>query len=102
MSEVRRNESEKRTFQEQFAHLSERIFNAGLLIRVGGATEKSFRKTEMLESQEEANNVPIHLYDADKKIILIHFVRRMKKKITFCSQALRRIFSATMSNHAYT
>ena len=45
-----------KTLQVQFAHLSERINTAGLLIRVGGATERSFRKMELLEFEEQEEN----------------------------------------------
>ena len=49
-----------RTLQVEFAHLWEWINTAGLLIRVGGATERSFRKIELLEfEEEEENNAPI-------------------------------------------
>ena len=46
-----------KTLQVQLAHLSERrINNAGLLNRVGGATESSFRKMDLLEFEEEEEN----------------------------------------------
>ena len=45
-----------KTLQVQFAQLSERINTAGLLIRVGGATERSFRKMELLKFEEEEEN----------------------------------------------
>ena len=49
-----------KTLQVQFAHLPERIEIAGLLIRVGGATGRAFRKMELLEfEEEEENNAPI-------------------------------------------
>ena len=55
-----------KTLQVQFEHLSERINTAGLLIRVGGATERPFRKKELLESEEEEeNNAPIDIADDD-------------------------------------
>ena len=51
----------------KFAHLSERINTGGLLIRVGGATERSFRKTELLEfEKKEENNAQIDFDDEDK------------------------------------
>ena len=54
-----------KTLQVKFAHLSERIKTVGLLIRVGEATERSFRKMELLEFEdEEENNAAIDLdYD---------------------------------------
>ena len=47
-----------KTLQVQFAHLSEWINTAGLLIRVGGSTERSFKKIEVLEFEEE-EEIPI-------------------------------------------
>ena len=47
------------------AHFSERIKTAGLLIRVSGATEKSFRKMELLEFEEEEKIAPIDIDDGD-------------------------------------
>ena len=60
MSEVTKNRMKLKTPQVQFEHLLERINSAGLLIRVGGATEWSCRKMELLEfEEEEENNAPI-------------------------------------------
>ena len=42
-----------KTLQVQFAHLSERTNTEALLVGVGGATERSFRKIELLEIEEE-------------------------------------------------
>ena len=54
------------TLQIQFAHLSERINTEGLLIRVRGATERCFRKMELLDfEEEEENNAPIDIDDVD-------------------------------------
>ena len=36
-----------KTLQAQFVHLSEKINSTGFFIRVGGATERSFRKMEL-------------------------------------------------------
>ena len=59
----RKVESEIKTLKVQLKHLSKRrITNAGLLIRVGGATERSFRKMELLEFEEkEENNARIDI-----------------------------------------
>ena len=55
-----------KTLQVHFAHLSERMNTAGILIRVGGATERSFRKKELLEfEEEEESNTTIHIDDDD-------------------------------------
>ena len=55
-----------KTLQVQFAHLSERINTAGLLIRVGGDTERSFGKMELSDFEgEEKNDVPIDIDDDD-------------------------------------
>ena len=47
-------------------HTLERTYTVGLLLRVGGATEKFFRKMELLEfEEEEENNAPINIDDDD-------------------------------------
>ena len=49
-----------------FAHLSERIKTAVLLIRVRGGTKRSLRRMELLEFEEaEENNAPIDMDDDD-------------------------------------
>ena len=56
-----------KTLQVQFAHLSERINTAGLLLGVGQATERSFGKMELSEFElEEKNDAPIDIDDDDK------------------------------------
>ena len=48
------------------AHFSERINTTGLLIGVGGKTERSFRKIDLLEfEEEEENNAPSDIDDED-------------------------------------
>ena len=55
-----------KTLLVQISHLSERINTAGLLIRVGGATDRFFRKMELLElEKEEENNAHIDINDDD-------------------------------------
>ena len=55
-----------KTVQVQFEQLTGQINTAGLLIRVDGATIRSFRKMELLESEEEKeNNSPIHIANDD-------------------------------------
>ena len=38
-------------------HTSQKKISAGLLVRVGGATEKSFKKMKFLEVEEEEENI---------------------------------------------
>ena len=54
------------TLQVHFANLPEQIKTAGFFIRDGGATERSFRKMELLGFEEgEENNAPIDFDDGD-------------------------------------
>ena len=54
-----------KTLQLQFSHLADWIGSAGLPIRVSGTTERSFRKTKLLEfEQGEEINAPI-VFDDD-------------------------------------
>ena len=92
---------ELKTLPVQFAHLSERINTVGLLIPVGGATERSFRKIELLEFKEEEENYPsLILMMMTIMITLICFVRSMMKKITIYAQAVMRNLLPILFKHA--
>ena len=80
---------------------NERIYTTEFLIRVCGATERSFRKMELLREfeEEEEKNAPDDI-DVDNMIILISFVRRSMKKITICAQAVMRNLLPILFNHA--
>ena len=63
---------------------NERINTTEFLIRLGGSTERSLRKIELLKEfeEEEGNNAPEDFDDDDDTmIILIYVVRRFIKKI---------------------
>ena len=63
-SKSRKVERENKTLQVHFAHLLEQLSTVGLFIRVDGAAERSFRKIELLEfEEEEENNSPIDIDD---------------------------------------
>ena len=101
MPEVTKTWEQMKTLQVQIAHLSERINTAGLLIHVSGANERSFRKMEMLEfEEEEESNAPIDIDDDDIYDNTDLFCEEDDGKDSISAQAVMRIFLPTLSNHA--
>ena len=81
---------------------NERINTTEFLIRVGGATEISFRKMELLKEFEKRRKImlPMILLMIIIMIKLIYFVRRIMKKITICAQVVMRNLLLILFNHA--
>ena len=81
---------------------NERISTTEFLIRVGGATERSFRKIELVKEVEEGKKLmlPMILMMMIIMIVLIYFVKRIMKKITICAQAVMRNLLPILFNHA--
>ena len=82
-------------------HSSHRINTAGLLTRVGGASERSFREIELLkEFEEEENNAPDDVVDDDNYLSSDLFFEEVDgKDYDLCSGCDGNLFS-TLSNRA--
>ena len=82
---------------------NERINTTEFLFRVGGATERSFRKMELLKEfeEEEENNAPDDIDDDDNYDSTDLFCEEdHEEKIRICAQAVMRNLLPILFNHA--
>ena len=92
MSEVKKSWKVKlKTLQVQFAHLSDWMITAGLLIHVNGPPRGLSERWNCWSLKERKRiMLPLILMMLIIMIILICFVRRRMKKIAVCAQAVMK------------